>query len=88
MKKQKLSVRSVRSVNMADTNYMILHNRMYVVYDSLSIPHIHLHTSSPANVSIALSDRAAKDFLSYEMKFSNLLAVFSSLCIKFGELPF
>lgn len=89
MAKQKIKLRSVQSVNMSDLNYMRLHNRMYVVYDNLDIPHIHLrHSDSSINVSIPLTDIAASEFLSFEMSFNCMLNLFSSLCIKFGNIPF
>lgn len=90
MAKQKLSTPSVMSVNMDNLCYMKLHKRMYVVYDFDKLPYIHLVHSFDEKVFIPISDEAAKSFLNFEMSFDTMLLMFSSLCVRLGQikLPF
>lgn len=97
MKKQKLSVPSVRSNNMNNVCYMKVHRRMYLTWDSKKdIPaRLHLdydlsHLDKDVNVSFEITKEAAYDFLHYEMSFDLLLSLFSGLCIKYGsfQIPF
>lgn len=86
-KKQPLQVRSVMSVNMSDKNYMLLHKRMYIVYDDDGYASICLHNDMNYVVSIDVVPDAARDFHLYQMSFSLMLNLFSALCVKFGEMP-
>lgn len=90
MAKQKLSVRSLRSKNMADLNYMKLHKRMYILYDCEGCPNLHLRLDVDCNVFVSLTSSAAKEFSDYEMSFDTMLLLFSVLCCEYGKikLPF
>lgn len=90
MKKQKLSVQSLCSKNIADLNYMKLHKRMYLLYESSGRPNLYLRLDNDCKVFVSLTPLAAKEFSSYEMSFDTMLLLFSTLCIDYGKikLPF
>lgn len=87
--KKRFSFDSVIVHNMNCSEYVFLHNRMYalrsgdsyyVCLDSF------LFDGNPVKISVTKS--SFDSFLSFEMKFSTLLNLFASLCMKAGELPF
>lgn len=87
-KSNKLVVDSVQKKHMNSFEYMVLHRRMYAIVknDSWFIG-LYYDGSSDQPVTIPVTRVAFDSFLSYEMDFRVMLSVFSSLMIKFAELP-
>lgn len=86
MAKQKLTVRSLQSINMNDINYMKLHRRMYLLCDSDGRCDLHLRIDNDCDVFVSLTDSASKEFSEYEMTFDTMLILFSALCIEYGKI--
>lgn len=95
MTRQKFSVPSVQSINMANLCYMKLHKRMCLMFSPDG--DVTLHLVIDDNLAFSSSDdkidvffditlSAAKEFKDYEMPFDSMLSLFAALCLKYGSI--
>lgn len=92
-KKTKISVNSVRSLNMANLCYLKVHREMYIIYkdsDKVTYPRLYLSMCGNPGVFLSVTESVAREFSNYEMSFDVMLDLYSILCEIYGQtkLPF
>lgn len=88
MAKQKFSIQSLQVKNMNCAEYMLVHNRMYILSSSNDNFYICLHQDRVDAVKIPITMNAFQEFISFEMEFGVMLNLFAALCMRAGSLPF
>ncbi len=81
----KIETKSLQVKNMNDHNYMIVHKRMYALSSSDSF-FICLINDNDIEVSVEVSDHVFKSFVNYELSFGVMFMVYTSLCVKYGQI--
>lgn len=76
--KEKLTVNSVRCLNMQSRDYMLLHKRMYVLFEG---DFCILYLRSNRDVCVVIPFDVAESFLNYELSFIDLVDLYCMLSV-------
>lgn len=81
----KLQTESLQVKHMNNKDYMLLHKRMYALTSSGSYK-LCLVNSKDIEVSIEVCEDIFRSFTNYEVSFGIMLMLYTSLCVKFGQI--
>lgn len=84
----RIETKSLQLKNMNDCNYMLVHNRMYALSSDGS--YRLCLTNTGAEISVIVTEDAFNSFIKYELSFSVMFMLYTTLCVKYGkvQIPF